>query len=157
MRHDPSMEFQRRWGWSEWGQRELRKGALTEMAMDIAQPIKDFVSRNEKYFTSIRYKKSSRSFLTQENITSIISAYLYDYVRQAIMSPNSTYNDLLSQALLSRTEKELKSKYVDLDSVRTKIQAIINKGLFFEFNEAVKKMAWIVAGYHDKMMKEGAI
>ena len=26
MRHDPSMEFQRRWGWSKWGQRELRKG-----------------------------------------------------------------------------------------------------------------------------------
>ena len=133
----------------------IRNAALTEIATIISEPIKNFVSQNFKYFNNIRNKKFSRATLTADNISAIISAYVYEFAKKFIMKEGAKSGDLLSMSLLVSTEKELKSKFVDLDSVRQQIDSIVKKYLPNEFSNAVKQTVWNVATYHNKLLNEG--
>jgi hypothetical protein len=133
---------------------KVKSAIMSEMAYMLRKPLERFIKDNWQVFSSVRLRKASRSFMTQSDITTVLLEYAYKELERIVESPGSSINDNISRIILNRTINK-SSSYVNLDYVTSTLSALISRYCANEFTSAMRNIAWMIAGFHNKLLGEG--
>lgn len=132
----------------------VKKAVMGEIVSALRAPVTNFVQRNGEILSNVRLKKGSRSFLTEKELVTVILSSVYDELEKIVFSPNSVINDNVSRVILNKIVDK-KSKYMDINYVKSMINAAIKKYCQEDFTQMLRTVAWGVASYHDKLLENG--
>ena len=154
---------------------KVKSAGMKEISNSIAAPIKDFVNRNWKLFDNIefdlyapethagkktkedikkaeKYSTLSGSKIQSNQVYQLIATNAFNSLKQMIEQPGERYDDNTSRVILNELGKELNSSVFNVDELSKQITNIIYNNCLHDFTMAIRKMAWLVAEFHNKLL-----
>ena len=159
-------------------ERRIKNAAMKEISNGIATPIKEFVNRNWHLFENIsfdlyrpkmpkgrkpknfvpspeqkKYDMYYGSKVQKGQVYQIIATRAFNSLEQMILQPGSRFDDNTSKIILRELGKEFSSQVFNVDTLSNDINNIITRNCMPDFTNAVRKMAWLVAQYHNNLLE----
>lgn len=153
----------------------VKKAGMKEISNSIALPIRQFIDAHWDIFKTIsfdifkpkfrgrkpavmrpeekRYSLLNGSTIQKNQLYQIIATKAYEELGKMIYQPGSMYDDNASKLILNELKKDFSSPTFDTEKLSQKIGIAIQKYCMQDFTAAIRKMAWLVATYHKKLME----
>lgn len=152
----------------------IKGAAMKEISNGIAGPLREFIETHWELFSNIefdvykptfrgrkpktprpkeiRYSTMVGSKVQKNQIYQMIATHAFNSLKSMIADSGSRFDDNASAIILKNVGKEFNSSIVNLATLSEEINEIIVNNCLSEFTLAVRKMAWAMAEYHDKLL-----
>ena len=156
-------------------EKAIKSAAMKEITNGITAPIRQFVRQywdlfkdiqfdiyrparkrgrqpKEKSPEEMRYSILSGSKVQQNQLYQLIATPAFKSLNQMIFQEGSRFDDNTSKYILNNIGKEFLSSVFDAEALSSKINNIINRNCLSAFTYMIRQTAWLIAGYHDKLL-----
>lgn len=152
----------------------IKQAAMKEISMGMSAPLRNFVNSHWDLFKNVgfdiqrptfrgrkpatprpeevKYNRVSGATLQTGQVYQIIAEGTFEQISQMILSPVENFGDNTTRMLLNNLKVSSKSSVFDIENLSQKIGNIITKNCLSDFKDAIRKTAWTIASYHDKLL-----
>ena len=153
---------------------KIKQAAMKEISMGLSAPLKNFVNQHWDLFKNVgfdiprptfrgrkpatprpeevKYNQFSAATVQAGQIYQIIADGTFEQIKQMIFSPGENFGDNVTQLLLTNLKIKSRSSIFDTEKLSQKIGSIIANNCMEDFKIAVRKIAWLISSYHDKLL-----
>lgn len=153
----------------------VKTAAMKEISNGIAMPIMEFINSNWNLFENIafdiyepkkhkgrrpkvqrpderRFAVMSGSKIQKKQVYQLIATHAFNELGKMITEEGNLYDDNVSKIILNNMSKEFNSSVFNVETLAKQVGEVIKYNCLAEFTNAIRKMAWMVATYHNKLL-----
>lgn len=155
-------------------EKSVKNAAMKEISNGIAKPLKEFVDMHWDLFSNIAFDVYKPSFkgrrpktprpeeikyltmagskVQKSQVFQVIATNAFNSLSKMIEQPGSRFDDNACKIILRQLGKEFSSSVFNIGTLSKDINRVITENCMQEFTAAIRKMAWLVAQYHSKLL-----